>query len=1014
MGIKIILVYFDARKNASGNEANRKIRREVEALIEGNEKEGLIVMGDFNGHITMIDGKEQDANGRMLLEWLTTYNLNMLNMDNRCKGKYTWSRGGNRSTLDYVLVNEKILGNFKNMEIDEEKISFDESDHCLVSAKFLFKGAENFYFNKNSWKYDEYYKKDEATLERFVQEIENEWTAGNIVNKEMEEQSIIKKADEVLKKKIRRKVGSEKKIESVWMTDEIRDGLKRRREINRKKRFTTDGVARERLWRIYLRQKMLVQRLIREARERHEVELTKEIRRKMKEGRGGKKLWECMDRILGRDKPKEEIAEVYDESGTLMGEEEAAKQIEEVFKEIYKSSEKEITPVHSGMWDRGAKERLERQYESTNPERVILEGVTVYEGIIPMRDPRMIDENTKTELKNLKEGKAAGLNKMKPELYKALGKREICRRVMTDDYNIILDGGAIPEGWKKTRTKLIKKVQKPRPKDHRPIAVANISYKILMSHLKKEIEHHILINELGKENQIGFCEGGRTEFNHFIILYLVERAKRREEELFVIALDFKKAFDSVNRIKLIETLIEYRIHPKIVDLIARLYSEDRTELTLGDIKREVCVNSGIKQGCPLSTTLFKLVTFMIIRRLEEEGAKYEVNGRNASSLFFADDSMLFSKTKQDAEKNLEIMVRVGREYGLEINKEKSKVLVYRGREDYKEVGGIEVAKNFKYLGLIINDEDDIYKKQKEEMGNKAKRHENMTYQVVENSCNRVLMGKTYWKSMVLPSVMYGVGLMNMNEGQANKMQSTENGVYRKILGARESTVVEVLRGEIGASATETRYIEARIMMAKSIYESKNEWMKEILRKVRDSAGNPWNRGLNRCLEKVGISYERLVEMGKPEIKRKLREYDTRKWKEGLGRKASVRTYKKYKTEIKEDKIYDNGRPAQILFQARANNMALNEKNRHREGGETRCEICNEGELENLGHFLLTCEALRAERDDDLIERNSGDTAEEWIGNILWKEEDMESVKRMIGKMWQKRAVIRKRRGLSDR
>ena len=71
-------------------------------------------------------------------------------------------------------------------------------------------------------------------------------------------------------------------------------------------------------------------------------------------------------------------------------------------------------------------------------------------------------------------------------------------------------------------------------------------------------------------------------------------------------------------------------------------------------------------------------------------------------------------------------------------------------------------------------------------------------------------------------------------------------------------------------------------------------------------------------------------------------------------------------------------------------------------------------MENLGHFLLACETLDVERDEELMERNSGATAEEWIGNILWKEEDMERVKRMIGKMWQKRAVVRKRMGLSDR
>ena len=165
-------------------------------------------MGDFNGHITMIDGKEQDANGKMLLEWLSNYSLNMLNMDNRCKGKYMWCRGNSKSTLDYVLVNKKILGNFQNMEIDEDKNTFDESDHCLVNVKMFFKGAENIKFNKNRWKYEEYYKKDAETLGKFRQEIENEWREGNIENKEMEEQSIVRKAEEVLKKKIRRKIGN--------------------------------------------------------------------------------------------------------------------------------------------------------------------------------------------------------------------------------------------------------------------------------------------------------------------------------------------------------------------------------------------------------------------------------------------------------------------------------------------------------------------------------------------------------------------------------------------------------------------------------------------------------------------------------------------------------------------------------------------------------------------------------------------------------------------------------------
>ena len=65
-------------------------------------------------------------------------------MDNRCKGKYTWSRRGSKTTIDYVMVNEKVMESLKSMEFDEDKITFSDSDHCLVNTKYKFKGAEKF------------------------------------------------------------------------------------------------------------------------------------------------------------------------------------------------------------------------------------------------------------------------------------------------------------------------------------------------------------------------------------------------------------------------------------------------------------------------------------------------------------------------------------------------------------------------------------------------------------------------------------------------------------------------------------------------------------------------------------------------------------------------------------------------------------------------------------------------------------------------------------------------------
>ena len=50
-----------------------------------------------------------------------------------------------------------------------------------------------------------------------------------------------------------------------------------------------------------------------------------------------------------------------------------------------------------------------------------------------------------------------------------------------------------------------------------------------------------------------------------------------------------------------------------------MYSGDKTFLRLGGKVAEVEVTSGIRQGCTASTLFFKIVTFIILERLEDVG-----------------------------------------------------------------------------------------------------------------------------------------------------------------------------------------------------------------------------------------------------------------------------------------------------------------------------------------------------------------------------------------------------------
>ena len=102
------------------------------------------------------------------------------------------------------------------------------------------------------------------------------------------------------------------------------------------------------------------------------------------------------------------------------------------------------------------------------------------------------------------------------------------------------------------------------------------------------------------------------------------------------------------------------------DLVAKVYENDSTWIEMAGIIEEIKISSGIRQGCTASTIFFKLVTYEIIRRIEEEGEDFIIDGISMNSIFFADDSILLAKTLEAARRNLKIVAEVSRAFGLKL------------------------------------------------------------------------------------------------------------------------------------------------------------------------------------------------------------------------------------------------------------------------------------------------------------------------------------------------------------
>ena len=65
--------------------------------------------------------------------------------------------------------------------------------------------------------------------------------------------------------------------------------------------------------------------------------------------------------------------------------------------------------------------------------------------------------------------------------------------------------------------------------------------------------------------------------------------------------------------------------PRKIEMIVQMYAKYKTTITLGKMQKPIEVTFGIRQGCSISTLLFKMITYIIIEELEEQGEKYEVD-----------------------------------------------------------------------------------------------------------------------------------------------------------------------------------------------------------------------------------------------------------------------------------------------------------------------------------------------------------------------------------------------------
>ena len=121
----------------------------------------------------------------------------------------------------------------------------------------------------------------------------------------------------------------------------------------------------------------------------------------------------------------------------------------------------------------------------------------------------------------------------------------------------------MPNEWNKSIIcPIYKKGKKSERSNYRGISLLNTAYTILATVINNRLK--VYAEDLPSQEQNGFKRNRSTTDNIFIMRQILEKCYECNIEMHVLFIDFKPAFDSVDRQKIIQILQQLRIPNKLV------------------------------------------------------------------------------------------------------------------------------------------------------------------------------------------------------------------------------------------------------------------------------------------------------------------------------------------------------------------------------------------------------------------------------------------------------------------
>ena len=310
----------------------------------------------------------------------------------------------------------------------------------------------------------------------------------------------------------------------------------------------------------------------------------------------------------------------------------------------------------------------------------------------------------------------------------------------------------------------------------------------------------LILNRIKLWANIDPCQAGAQKSRGcleqiFSIRFLCDYTIFKKKKLFLLFVDFQKAYDVVPRHKLLEVLEINGCGKCMLKIIQAMYKCTKSVLKASIITS----TTGIKQGSPSSCYLFIIyineMVKLIKQRVQQDGFLGVLH-----LLLLMDDTVILATTREMCRSKLCALIDYCEEYGMKINLKKTKFMVINGNTEdrlpfrYKGITVNNISK-YLYLGSWVTETGrvrDAIKLHEEHNGNLVNKF------AIFCSANTTMpfrIKRAVFDAAVTSALVYGTESWLTNNTKA--LETQYNTMVKCLLGVRSNTSMKLCMLEAG-------------------------------------------------------------------------------------------------------------------------------------------------------------------------------------------------------------------------